>query len=420
MRVFAEMLLVFTASLFAQQPAANVPPVAPGQVAGRVFCADTGQPGRFAGVQLIAEQQSKTPLIDPAALGKDADFGKVLATAMTAVMKGSNLSTLTGLDGAFSLDKVPPGTYYVVAQLAGYQSPLSQFSQMERMKADDATLKAVESAAEKIVVQSNQTAHVEISLERGATLSGSVRYDDGSPAPAVTPILLAYGKDGKWKEMGPGSLLPSVTDDRGHYHFYGMLPGKYAVKAALPTVQALVGMGAGSLSMQMNMGDALVVYSGGALREKDLKPVEVGSGVDMDGVDVVFPISGLHTISGSVVAKADNHPVDSGTIALTDAETKATLRTATIEQDGSFHLNYVLDGQYVLKVTSAQDTEKTAGGDSGGDFARMLHSKALKSYGAAELPILVKSDTTGLVLQVPDLPAGSDRKPGSGKSMKTP
>jgi hypothetical protein len=32
----------------------------------------------------------------------------------------------------------------------------------------------------------------------------------------------------------------------------------------------------------------------------------------------------------------------------------------------------------------------------------MLHSKTLKSHGAAELPVTVKGDSTGLVLQVPD------------------
>jgi hypothetical protein len=66
---------------------------------------------------------------------------------MTAMMKGSNLSAITGLDGSFSLDKAPPGTYYVVAQLPGYLSPLSQLSMAERMKADDATLKTVREMA---------------------------------------------------------------------------------------------------------------------------------------------------------------------------------------------------------------------------------------------------------------------------------
>jgi hypothetical protein len=411
MRTLALAALLVASSLFAQQPAANVQAVAPGQVAGRVFCADTGQPGRFAGVQLIAEQLSKEPILDPASLGKDPNFEKLLAKAMSAAMKGSNLATITTLDGAFSLDKVPPGTYYVIAQLPGYRSPLSQFSPLERMKADDATVKAVESQAEKIVVQSNQSAHVDIRLERGSTVSGSVRYDDGSPAPGVTPVLLALGKDGKWKQMGMTSTLPASTDDRGHYRLYGIPAGSYAVQAALPTSQALVGLGGGSVSMHMNLGDALTIYSGGAFREKDLKPIELGTGQDLDGIDIVFPISGLHAISGTVVAKSDNHPVDAGSVELKDPETKAMVRMTMIEQDGSFHLNYVPDGQYVLQVSSAADTEQKPGDDSSGQFARLLHAKTIKSYGTADLPINLKSDSTSLVLQVPDLPAKPGGKP---------
>jgi hypothetical protein len=388
-------------SLYAQQPAPQGQPQSHGQVTGRVFCADTGQPARFADVQLISEQPSKSPILDPAALGKDPNFEKLLATAMAAVMKGSNLSTVTALDGTFSLEKVPPGAYYVVAQLPGYQSPLSQFSQMEKMKADEATLKAVQSAAQKIVIQPNQAVHIDVRLERGSSISGTVRYDDGSPAPSVTPILMFLQKDGKWKDLSALGTMPTQTDDRGHFRLYGLQAGKYAIKAALPTTQASVGLGA-SVSLHMNMGDALTVYSGGALWEKDVKPVEIGTGEDVNGIDVVFPLDSLHTISGNVVAKADNHAVDAGTIELLDSETKASVRTAMIEQDGGFHLNYVPDGQYILRVSSAGDTEKSGNDDSGGDFARMLHAKTIKSYGQAEMPILLKNDSTGLVLQVPD------------------
>jgi hypothetical protein len=420
MRVFACVLLLVAARpLFAQQAPANPQVLPPGQVTGRVFCADTGQPGRFAGVQLISEQPSKTPVFDAAALGKDPDFEKVFAKALSSVMKGSNLSAVTGLDGTFTLDKVPPGTYYAVAQLAGYESTLGQFSQLERVKADDATLKAVERAAEKIVVQPNQAARVEIRLVRGASISGVIRYDDGSPAPGVVPVLMVQDKDGKWKELGPSGMLPTSTDDRGHYRFYGIQAGKYAVKATLPTMQTSVGLGA-SVSLHMNLGDALVVYSGGALREKDVKPIELGTGENIDGIDVVFPLDNLHAISGTVVAKADSHPVDSGMVELEDTETKAKIRAANIEQDGSFHLNYVPDGQYVLRVSAAADTDTAAGGDSGGDFARLMHSKTIKSYGSAELPILLKSDSTGLILQVPDQSAAPNRGTGAQQMPPTP
>jgi hypothetical protein len=329
-------------------------------------------------------------------------------------MKGSNLSAVTGIDGSFSLDKVPTGTYYVVAQLAGYQSPFSQLSVMERVKADEATIKAVEALAEKVVVQPGQSARVEVRLERGASISGTVRYDDGSPAPAVTPVLMTLGKDGKWKDLSSTGMLPVMTDDRGHYRIFGISAGKYAVKAALPTMQTTTGLGA-SVSMHMSMGDALIVYSGGALHEKDVKPIEVGVGDDVEGIDVVFPLDNLHSVAGSVVAKADNHPVDAGTVQLQDADTKNTVRTTMVEQDGSFHLNYVPEGQYVLHVSGAGDTDSAGSGDSGSDLARLMRTNILKSYGEAELPVTVKNDAMGLVLQVPDqstAPAAIPKPPG--------
>jgi hypothetical protein len=65
----------------------------------------------------------------------------------------------------------------------------------------------------------------------------------------------------------------------------------------------------------------------------------------VEGIDVIFPLDNLHAVSGSVVAKADNHAVDSGTILLQDSDTKATLRTAMLESDGTFHFNYIPEGQ---------------------------------------------------------------------------
>jgi hypothetical protein len=419
MRISAPILLLFSISAFAQQTPTS-PAAPPAQVSGRVTCGDTGQPARFASVQLIAEQPNKDPLIDPASMGKNPDIGKAMGQAMAAMMKGSNLSAITGLDGSFSLDKVPPGTYYVVAQLPGYLSPLTQFSMMERMKADDATLKAVKESAEKIVLAPNQPAHVDLRIERGASLSGVVHYDDGSPAPGVTPILLKLQDDGKWKPMGAGGVMPTASDDRGHYRIGGIAAGKYAVKAALPTSQATIGMGggAGALSLHMNMGDALEVYSGGALREKDVKPVEVGPGADVDGVDIIFPLDNLHTVAGSVVAKTDGHPVNAGMITLMDPDGKTTVRTAMVEQDGTFRLNYVPEGQYVLHAAGASDMDVSSspGGPANpfSDLAMMSKSKTLKNYGEADLPITVKGDSTGLSIQVPDASSGQSGPGGSG------
>ena len=334
-----------------------------------------------------------------------------MATAMASVMRESNLSTVTGIDGTFTLDKVPPGTYYVIPQYAGYLSPLSGYSQQERMKADGAMVAAVERTAPKVVVEADHLATVSVELTRGATLSGKVTYDDGSPAPGVTPGLLVRQKDGKWKELGPGGLLPSVTDDHGRFRIYGLRAGEYAVKATLPTMQALMGLGTGSISMHMAPGDALVVYNGGALREKDIKGVDVKDGEQRDDVEVVFPLNGLHTISGSVVAKMDNHAVNSGSVMLKDPETKLAVRNTMVEQDGTFRLNYVPDGTYLVAVGGAADTQPKTGDGSGGQFARMMNSKIVRGFGDAETSVIVKGDVEGLVLQVPDAPVKVAKPP---------
>jgi hypothetical protein len=41
----------------------------------------------------------------------------------------------------------------------------------------------------------------------------------------------------------------------------------------------------------------------------------------------------------------------------------------------------------------------------------MMHGKTLKTYGPAEMPITLKNDSTGLVLQVPDVSATPAQSP---------
>jgi hypothetical protein len=416
MRFFAVVLLFAVVPAGAQQTGSASPPSQaelPGHVTGHVYCSDTGGPARFASIQLMSEQSAKKPLLDESALGagKDGsqgvhDFGSLLGKGLAAMMSGSNLSTLTAIDGNFAMDKVPPGTYYVIAQMAGYLSPISQFSQKERMMASDAVLMAVEHSAQKIVVQPNGTISIDIQLDRGAAISGRVRYDDGSPAPGVTPVLISLGKDGKWKEMPSAGMLPAATDDQGHYRIAGLPAGKYAVKAALPTMAASMGLGMGSISMHMNMGDALVAYSGDALWQKDIKPIELKAGDNTDGVDITFPINGLHVISGTVVAKSDGHAVNAGTVALEDAADKTQqLRMTTIGKDGSFQFNYVPDGAYRVEVTSAGDMNANSGVDTSNPLSLLLNAKdmkSLKSYGEADLGVTLPGNSEGLALQVPD------------------
>jgi hypothetical protein len=257
-------------------------------------------------------------------------------------------------------------------------------------------IKKIQALAEKIVVQ-DAPVRVDVRLQRGGSISGVIRYDDGNPAPDVKAIRMVMQEDGKWQVDNFNPSMPATTtDDRGRYRISGLPRGKYAVRADLPTDHPTNGVGPGSFDMHPNHGDALVIYSGGVFREKDIKPIEVGTGDEIDGVDLVFPVENLHLISGTVTAKTDNHPLNTGVVHLKDAETKASLRSTQIEQDGSFKFNYVPEGQYQLVTSRAGDTDR----DDPQGIIQMLNPTFLKKYQDATVPIEVKTDQTGLVVQL--------------------
>jgi len=391
-----------------EQAAPQTAPPANTTVSGHVTCGDTNHPARFAAVLLIPEKPQPTQTADWANVKNEKDMAKLLAKNMAQTRKGTGLSAVSAIDGSFEMPKVPAGTYYVVAELKGYLSPLSALSSSERMSGGDDAVKKIQAQAEKIVVQ-DAPVRVDVRLERGGSISGVIRYDDGNPSPDVKAVRMVMQEDGKWMvdTFNPSMPAPE-TDDRGRYRISGLPKGKYAVSAELPTNQSTNGLGSGSFDMHPNYGDALVVYSGGVFREKDVKPVEVGAGEDVDGVDLVFPVDNLHVVSGTVTAKSDNHPLNSGWVNLNDAETKVNLRHTQLEEDGSFRFNYVPVGQYQLAISRAGDVDK----DAPGGVVQMFNPTFLKTYQDAKLPIEVKGDRTGLVVQLADKPsAGTPAKP---------
>ena len=387
-----------------EQAAPEAPPSPSSAVSGHVICGDTGLPARFAAVQLIPEKPKRTaPVIDMANVKDVNDMAKALAKSMSQAQKGTGLTAISAIDGSFEMPKVPAGTYYVVAQLNGYVSPLSALSAEDRFGDGTEAVKHIQAQAEKVVVQ-GAPVRVDIRLERGGSISGVIRYDDGSPAAGVTPVLLVMQEDGKWKQTSvPGTTLSTAADDdRGHYRISGLAKGKYAIKATLPTMQSIQGL-AGAFDSHFNSSDALAVYSGGVFREKEIKPIEVGLGDEVDGVDIVFPVDNLHLVSGTVVAKTDNHPINSCGVILIDPGTKDTMRTTQIEEGGSFQFNYVPEGQYELAIKHAGDADKNVPGG-----ALSWKPTYLRSYQDVTIPIEVKSDLTGFTVQVADKPAAGE------------
>ena len=343
-----------------------------GTVSGHVYCADTHTPCRFASVTIEAVPQAKEN-------GPDAPNSNSHSYAAS-----------TDLDGAFQITGVPPGDYYILARLTGYFLPydlaVSEFQ-------DDSSLrtKAIDAVLPKITVTAGLTTTSVLNLTAGASLSGTVRFDDGGLASTLRLHLYRKDGSGKWKPYINRSADPTLaplglgshTDSRGHFSELGLPQGIYCVEIMLPEVSSVSNAISGnpSITFTLNTANALRVYNGDKYRLRDATAIELHDGEDRSGIDINIPTNGLHSLHGYVVAKPDDHRIKHGEIRLLDPDDKTMLRETPIQSDGSFTFNYIVTGSYLLQI------EASAEGQNG---------KAGAAYEPVLAPLLVERDIADL------------------------
>lgn len=444
---FALVLFLATATCFAQEKAAPATAV----VTGRVTFADTNGPARFSKVLL----KSMTPdaadnpfaeLMKDAAdsegkSGKnklspeeEAEQKRTMAASMKVLSQMSDLlqATTVAGDGTYTFTDIKPGTYYLHATAKGYIDPLEQFTPDELASTDPATRKRIAAVATIVTVSGNNGVHADLRLERGASISGRVLYDDGTPAVGFTVRTVhdapddpnspfaAMGLDAS--DMDLSHLQEaSITDDTGYYRIAGLATGSYVVQARLattppgrssPSTSAGIGASAGGNAFVAMLGLKLTVYSGNALRRSEAKPITVRQGQNLADTDLTLPLHSMHALGGTVRAKSDGHPVMGGSIALTaqTADGKDDLsfhQVAAIRHDGTFQFDYIPGpASYTLKVTGAIDTAPGTTAPKKIFGQTISDEKTTHKYGPATASAaLGDSDLTDLKIDVPDSPA---------------
>lgn len=331
--IFLSLACCLIPAVIAEPPESSKP----GMVTGHVYCVDTNRPCRFAEVNIHRVQ---------------AEFEVNKTGGNTLIPDRNTYSATTGIDGAFLITGVPPGDYYVRSHFAGYLDPFQVvFSESE--SEETIPPEELEKVLPRIKVSAGMTTTSDLTLSRGASLEGTVRYDDGAPAGFVNFRLYRRSKTGNWNRFGDslvaGYRMTSFarTDDRGRFYFPGLPAGFYIVEVSLPQTRIIPGIGAGFAS---DGEDSLRVFNGDKYRMKEAPPIELKDGEERQGVDIVIPTNGLLTLQGAVVAKTDGHPISKGTISLLDPDDKSILREADIQKDGSFSFNYVTSGNYIVQV----------------------------------------------------------------------
>jgi hypothetical protein len=358
-----------------------------GAVTGHVYCADTNAPARMASVQLKPVKE-----IAPRSGADPHDIGEPASGVVQ-----------TTLDGSFAIPKVAPGSYYVIVTAAGYLSPHPHDEDSDDAKPQPPASQPPVTIP-KVDIQPDQTASIDIRLERGAAASGNIRYDDGSPATDVLIMLQRKSKD-NWVPLPTGDYgafaMPSslTTDDLGHYRIGGLREGEYLLMVTLIHADMMPAGRRGS-GLAGTLRSVLFVYSGDTMRKSEAVPFKLGPGEDRAGVDINIPLSKLHSIGGVVTAASNGHAINSGHITIEDPVDKESVVEAELDSDGVFHMDGVPEGSYTLHVQNASDKQNQQVSVAGG--MKMDSERTLHQYGDLEQPIKVEGDIPNLVLAVPE------------------
>ena len=403
-------------SLVCPAQTGNRAPEPNGIVTGRVFCGDTGRPARFASVSLMPVPEPAQTKLNKTGLGSTSKPAPGTTTTSVAVD--------TTLDGSYTLTHIAPGTYYVIVRQGGYISPLNMFSKKQLDQPTDQERALIDDALPRVHVEQDSTAHADVQLQRGAAVSGTISYDDGSPAANVTVSLRHKDENDKWVSIpivqGSHDVM-FVTNDRGYYRLASLLPDTYLLEANLnlgDEKSRTTSDSAGHTSQYVmkSFRSSLSFYGNGTPNIDQATSFTLRGDEERTGQDITIPISKLHKLLGRVAAGPNGHFVSAASIDLLSGSDKKWFSHADIErEDGLFHFEFVPEGDYTLRVTNARDVtwEPVApqpGNTMPGPFPPSDKERVLETYGNVEMPLLLNGDMTDIVATIP---AKQNQSPGS-------
>jgi carboxypeptidase family protein len=254
------------------------------------------------------------------------------------------------------------------------------------------------------LVAGQQPSDVTIRLARGAVIAGNVRDARGDALPGAGVAILRLDQ-----RAGDGSAVvvqSTVTDDRGAYRFFGLMPGKYAIVSPRPALSGEMSRPSSQdvdstlADLQTRFGRSGIVpaapprragetnpqrwpvvapapiFYPGTASAADATSINVSVGEERTGVDFAVSLVPTSSIEGTVV-----HPEGSPAsvqLVITPADSLLPLLamltpvlTEPPDQNGKFTYTSVAPGTYTItaRSTSGAPLGPTAtgrGGTAGG------------------------------------------------------
>ena len=297
-----------------------------GTVVGHVYCVDTQKPARFANVRL-------QPV--------DTQGGRFGSRGGFAT---------TGSDGSFRMTGVSPGDYYADVMMPGYVQPLrGMLHDLQNLAPADRD--KISAQLTRVSVAANQAANVQVMIYRGATISGTVSFDDGTPAAGVSIQAFVLATTSTGTQTAGATQQQSFagfgqTDDRGQFRVTGLADGTYVVFAAPHSI--------------------FPIYYGNTIERSKAKKLDIHAGDEVPGTDIQVPAAGMHSVSGVVVSQQDGHALPRASVQLRLSSGDTGTISATTGSDGTFTFTAVPDGKFTVQLLNAYDPSTRVGYTSTG------------------------------------------------------
>jgi hypothetical protein len=378
--------LLLAAACPAQTPS-NAAPKPNGIVTGRVFCADTGSPARLATVSLIPVAgfpESISPM----------NFLHGLSAKPT--QRVDVISVETALDGSYTLTHIAPGAYYVSAAKVGYINLHTLVSQKQVDPSSEQIRALIDKIAPRVTVEQNSIAHVDVQLQRGAAVSGTITYDDGAPASNARVAVSVKNEKGEWT-FAPHATMSLNTDDRGSFRLISLLPGIYVLEATLDVninqTHSIPDDTNGSQALAGKTAQTAIRFYGNGTPYIDQAATFTLRGDEQrTGQDMTLPISKLHKLTGRVAAGAHGHFANCATVELISTTTGKSIAGTNIDREDSlFRFELVPEGDFTLHITNVWDV----GSDPDGA------QSVLKTYGDVDMPVILRGDMLDITATAP-------------------
>ena len=292
----------------AQEPQAPRPT---GRISGVVVAADTGRPVDGAVVELTHDSPGKH-------------------VSLAATTRG---------DGAFSFERLIPGTFILTAGAPRYNAVTYR-----RSPAADAPIRHT--------LEEGQQVALTLMLPRLGSFGGRVLDQYGDPVPGIGVFALERRVVGGIPRLVRAGrpIPPRLTDDLGQFRLAAFPPGQYYLVAVSGALTA-----SPIFNYPNEAGGFLPTYYPGTSAVAEAQPLTLGAGQDIAGLTITAIDAPMHRVSGAVVDSSGER-LPSASIAIVPvAGLGAGVALGGRTQagaDGTFVLSNVPPGAYVIQAFS--------------------------------------------------------------------